>query len=253
MLNALDMYVRIFAAAIWLMLGSLFAICLLPFAWKNPSLGYFFARFLDRPGLFFLGLKTKVHGSKHLLSSQPCVYVANHQSNLDIITLARTYCPRTVVIGKKELLRIPIFGLMFAGAGNIMIDRKNRAHALNGLDSAAKAVREKRLSVWIFPEGTRNRGRLEMLPFKKGAFHLAIKAQIPIVPIVNQHLLRYFDFKQRRINHSEVLHIQVLEPIPTAGLTLKDLDALMTTVRQRMETALQNPDLKPLAKADVLS
>lgn len=253
MLNTLDMYIRILAASIWLLLGSFIAICLLPFAWKNPSLGYYFARFLNRPGLFFLGLKTEIHGAEHLLAAQPCVYLANHQSNLDIITLSSTYCPRTVVIGKKELKWIPLFGLMFAGAGNIMIDRKDRVSALSGLDAAAEAVRAKRLSVWIFPEGTRNRGRAEMLPFKKGAFHLAIKAQIPIVPIVNQHLLRYFDHENHRLIHGQTVHIRVLEPIPTAGLTLKDLDTLMTKVRSRMEEALQDPRLKPLAKPPVLS
>jgi len=235
---------RILAAIVWFLVASLMAMLLLPFRWRNPTVGHVFAKLLHTVGLRIFGLKVMVHNPERM-DQRPCVYVANHQSNLDIFTMSTIYPPDTVVIGKKELKWLPLFGWLFAGAGNVMIDRKNRTHSLSGFDDAAKAVRQRGLSVWIFPEGTRNRGSAEMLPFKKGAFHLAVRAQIPIVPIVHQHLHRYFDYDKHWFNHKDDVHIQVLEPVTTAGLGVGDIETLMATVRSKMDEVLKQPLYRP--------
>ena len=211
-------------------------------------MGAVFARLLARVGLPIFGFRVHVENQNRLYMNQPCIYVANHQSNLDIFTMSPMFPYRTVVIGKKELKWVPLFGLFFMGAGNIMINRSDRSHSLAGLEAAAKHIHESGASVWIFPEGTRNRGAAEMLPFKKGAFRLAIAAQVPIVPIVHQHLYSYAQIEDRRLIGGDIL-IRVLEPVPTAGMTVTDLDALMTEVRRRMQIALADEAMKPYAVA----
>ena len=97
--------------------------------------------------------------------------------------------------------------------------------------------------VWVHPEGTRNRGVEKLLPFKKGLFHMAIAAQVPVVPIVNMRLFAYFDYAKRRIYKGEVL-VRVLEPIPTKGMTSADVPRLMEEVRSRMQAELDKPEMK---------
>ena len=237
-------YARCMLAFFWFLAASFAAMAFLPFRWKDPSMGAVFARILYRGVPYIFGFRTRVENQHHLYVNQPCIYVVNHQSNLDIFTMAALFPYRTVVIGKKELKWLPLFGLFFIGSGNIVIDRSNRTHALAGLDAAAKHIKESGASVWIFPEGTRNRGAAEMLPFKKGAFHLAIKAQVPIVPIVHQHLFSYARMHDYKFVPGEVL-VRVLEPVPTEGMTGEDVGRLMGEVRSRMQAALADRALKP--------
>ena len=112
-----------------------------------------------------------------------------------------------------------------------------------GLESAREAIEKRGVSVWIFPEGTRNRGAAHMLPFKKGAFHLAIAAQVPIVPIVQQHVLSYFDLWRLRFRTGPVT-VRVLDPIPTIGMRMADVPKLMADVRAKMDAALAQPEMK---------
>lgn len=88
------------------------------------------------------------------------------------------------MIGKKELKWIPFFGYFFWGAGNMMIDRQKRSKAFAGLAQAAQEIKRRAVSIWVFPAGTRHPSGTGMLPFKRGAFYLAVEAQIPIVPVV---------------------------------------------------------------------
>jgi 1-acyl-sn-glycerol-3-phosphate acyltransferase len=229
------------------MFSSLFWLCfILPFRWKNASQGAHFAHFMAWGAMRLLGIRVRIDGLKKLYLNQPCVYVANHQSNFDIITYGSIYPYRTVTIGKKELGKIPAFGWFFVGSGNILIDRGNRANAVAGLEQARAAMVNKGLSIWIFPEGTRNHGSRELLPFKKGAFHLAIAAQVPIVPLVQEHYSRHRDLETGEFlpGRREIL-IKVLDPIPTQGLKIEDLPKLMTDVRQKLEEGLRDPELAP--------
>ena len=130
-----------------------------------------------------LGWRVTVEDRAHVADSAPAVLMASHKSNLDIVVYGGLYPKRAVVIGKKEIAKIPVFGWFFRATGNILLDRKDLQSAIASIAAAAARVREEKISVWVFPEGHRNGGPT-LLPFKKGAFHLAIAAQVPIVPIV---------------------------------------------------------------------
>ncbi|MBI3543878.1 MAG: 1-acyl-sn-glycerol-3-phosphate acyltransferase [Deltaproteobacteria bacterium] len=241
-MRALLMYIRIGLTGAWFFLGTFASICILPFRWKDPSVGAILGRIVSWGGCRIMGWTVRIENQKALYVSQPCVYVGNHQSNMDIITMGCMYPYRTVVIGKKELKWMPLFGLFFIGCGMIMIDRQNRTHSLAGLDVAKEAMEKDGKSIWIFAEGTRDRGE-RLLPFKKGAFHIAVAAQKPIVPFAHQHLFSYFDVNKRQVTGGELV-IKVLDPVPTVGLTAADVPRLMADVRSRILAAMLTPEMK---------
>ncbi len=116
-------------------------------------------------------------------SDKSYVFVANHQNTYDLATVSIGAVPGVVTVGKKSIKWIPIFGLIYWLSGNIMIDRGNSGKARGTLSLTGEKMREKNLSVWMFPEGTRSRGR-GFMPFKTGAFRLAIAEKKAIVPVV---------------------------------------------------------------------
>ena len=168
----------------------------------------------------FLGMVTKVLGFSvevripdSLKNIGPVVYTANHQNNYDIFTMANAVQPGTVSVGKKSLAWIPFFGQMYWLTGNILIDRKNKTKALGTIDLTANKIKEKNLSIWMFPEGTRSRGR-GLLPFKTGAFRTAAKAGVPIVPICASNQVG--TIKLGRWNNGKLI-IELLDPIYIEG------------------------------------
>ena len=182
-----------------------------------------------------LGWEMPVEGEERFETSRPAVVVVNHQSNLDIVLWARFFPAATVVVGKKQIRKIPIFGYIFQGTRNILIDRENAEKARQSLQDAAQRIRSERLNVWMAPEGHRNLG-MEMLPFKKGAFHLAIAAQVPVLPVLVGPVWTVFD-AGRWLTRPGTIRTRVLEPIPTAGLTEQDVDAFTRRVRATMDAA----------------
>ena len=182
-----------------------------------------------------LGWRFTVEDRGRVTDSAPAVLMASHKSNLDLVIYGGLYPKRAVVIGKKEILKIPAFGWFFKATGNILLDRRDLPSAIASIAAAAKRVREERISVWVFPEGHRNGGPT-LLPFKKGAFHLAIAAQVPIVPIVCTPLHELLD-GHRLLVFPGRIRLRVLPAIPTEGLGEDDLETLVATVRERMQAA----------------
>jgi 1-acyl-sn-glycerol-3-phosphate acyltransferase len=170
-----------------------------------------------------------------MAANAPAVWMVRHQSNLDVVTLGGIYPPRTVVIGKKQIAKIPVFGWFYRATGNVLLDRGDLSRAIASIRAAAERVRRERISVWVFPEGHRNQGA-KLLPFKKGVFHLAVEAQVPIVPIVTEPMNTIID-GHRWMARPGRFRVRVLPPIPTAGLTGEDVEPLMETVRARMQEA----------------
>ncbi|WP_440874475.1 1-acylglycerol-3-phosphate O-acyltransferase [Thalassotalea sp. PLHSN55] len=134
-----------------------------------------------------LGVTVEIRMPESVKNIGPVVYICNHQNSYDIFTLSNAVLPGTVSIGKKSLKWIPFFGQMYWLTGNILIDRNNSSKAMNTIELTAEKIREKQLSVWLFPEGTRSNGK-GLLPFKTGAFRTAAKADVPIVPICASNL-----------------------------------------------------------------
>ena len=156
-----------------------------------------------------LGLTVEVRIPEAVKQLSPVVYICNHQNSYDIFTVSNAVRPGTVSVGKKSLKWIPFFGQMYWLTGNILIDRNNRNKAMNTIALTAEKIREKQLSVWLFPEGTRSNGR-GLLPFKTGAFRTALQANVPIVPICTSEL--HNKIKLNRWNNGKLI-IEYLDPI----------------------------------------
>ncbi|OJJ85055.1 1-acylglycerol-3-phosphate O-acyltransferase SLC1 [Aspergillus glaucus CBS 516.65] len=174
-----------------------------------------------------------IEGAEHL-STRPAVFIGNHQSELDVLLLGAMFPPYCSVTAKKSLAKIPILGWFMALSRTVFIDRANKETALKAFDSAAEEMRDHRQSVFIFPEGTRSYSdKPELLPFKKGAFHLAVKAGVPIVPVVAENYSHVLSPKNLRFNSGDI-KVKVLPPISTAGLTSADVDQLTKSTQESM-------------------
>jgi lysophosphatidate acyltransferase len=231
-------YLRLSAAILAFGAASVYAILLAVLRRDRSLVARDYGRAIQRLVQPVLRVKVRILDEENLRKSRPCVYVVNHQSAVDVPVLSGIYPERTVLIAKKELRRLPLFGWIYEATGNILIDRAHNQSAVQRLREATVAMRERGLSVWIFPEGTRGKVAGEILPFKKGAFHLAIDAGAPIVPIVVSPVLELFDIKGRRIRPGTV-QVKVLEPIPTDGYMEEDLSRLMERVHRKMSAALR--------------
>src|SRR2546428_1190447 len=142
---------------------------------------YWWAEWGARTWLRLTGVKVNVTGQEHLDPKQTYVVVANHFSDLDAAPLFAFTGRRMGMVAKKELLKAPILGVGMGFVNVIAIDRSNRERAVESLKIATKRLRSG-ISFGVCPEGTRARPG-EMLPFKKGAFHMAVQAGVPVVPV----------------------------------------------------------------------
>lgn len=172
-------------------------------------------------------------GMEHIPADSPIVYVSNHQSLLDILALAATIPGKMRFVAKRELAKVPIFGAALKAAGQIYIDRHNRAKAFEAYEEAAAAVRAGMNAV-VFAEGTRSRTG-ELLPFKKGPFVFAIASQVPIIPV---YCGGTFDVLPKGSLKLRPRPITLFygQPISTGGLTYDDRERLMQQVRAVIET-----------------
>ncbi|KAI3620521.1 hypothetical protein CBS9595_002488 [Malassezia furfur] len=179
-----------------------------------------------------IGFNFKIEGAEYL-KTRPAIIVGNHQSFLDILYLGRMFPPGSVIMAKKELRWMPLLGQFMTLSGTLFIDRKSRASAIKTMNEAGARMRQHKLALFAFPEGTRSHAVLpELLPFKKGVFHLAIQTQLPIVPVVCENYHRLYDSKTRFEGGD--LRLAVLPPISTEGMTNEDTDKLISTVHDAM-------------------
>jgi len=186
-------------------------------------------------GTALAGIDLQVHGEEHLWSHRPAVFIFNHQSGLDTLLLCKLLRRDMVAIAKQELRANPIFGPAFALAGTVFIDRFDHKRAVDALGPAVQALREG-MSIVIAPEGTRmptpRLGR-----FKKGAFHIAMSAGVPLVPIVFRNTLDALP-KHAYFVRSTTVEVEVLPPVPTTGWKAKDLESHIAAIRAQFETVL---------------
>ncbi|HEX7336395.1 MAG TPA: lysophospholipid acyltransferase family protein [Gemmatimonadales bacterium] len=164
---------------------------------------------------------------------RPYVVVSNHESFADILLIS--HLPWEMKwLSKAELFRIPVMGWEMWLAGDIPVRRGFGPSAVEAMARCREVLRE-RVSVMIFPEGTRSKTS-ELLPFKDGAFRLAIEAGVPILPLAvsgTGTALRKHDWRFGK----SVAEVRVLDPVETAGLTLADVPALKARVRQTIVEA----------------
>jgi 1-acyl-sn-glycerol-3-phosphate acyltransferase len=198
-----------------------------------------FPRFWSRVLLFLAGVRVEMDGMESVDWSRPTVVVANHQSWFDVFALAAYLPARYRFVAKQELARIPIFGKAWRSCGHIAVNRSDRSQAVASIEEAGTEIRDRRLAVIFFPEGTRSPdGRLQ--EFKKGAFVLAIQTGVPVVPlgISGSHaVMPKGSFRIR----SGTIRIRVGEPIPVSGLSMSERDGLLREGRARVAALMEEP------------
>jgi 1-acyl-sn-glycerol-3-phosphate acyltransferase len=204
----------------------------------NPDNSRLCARLYALPAMQNLGLRLKAQLDPRFEHARPCVIICNHQSNYDLFVLGNIVPPRTVCIGKKSLKWVPFFGQLFWLAGNVLIDRGNPQRARRSIAQTTDTLQHKDTSIWVFPEGTRNKGD-GLLAFKRGAFQMAIEAGVPIVPVCVSTYVRSMDLDRW---HSGEVIIRTLPAIPTAGLTGNDIPQLIARCHGQMQTCIASMD-----------
>jgi 1-acyl-sn-glycerol-3-phosphate acyltransferase len=164
----------------------------------------------------------------------PYVVVSNHESFVDILLIS--HLPWEMKwLSKKELFKIPVAGWLMRLARDVEVDRSDRASGSKALEECRKRL-DDQVSVMIFPEGTRSTSG-DLLPFKDGAFRLAIEAGVPILPLAVHGAATALPKHDWRFGRS-VAEVRVLEPVSTVGMGLDDLESLKRQVRERIVAEL---------------
>jgi len=171
------------------------------------------------------GVRVTLEGLEHLRRDEPQIVVSNHQSWFDVFALAAHLPVRYRFVAKQELGGIPLFGRAWKACGHVSVDRGNREAAIEALDQAWQEIHQDKLTMVLFPEGTRSRdGRLQ--PFKKGAFVMAVQGQVPLVPVAvlgSRDVMPKGAWKIRR----GPITVRIGPPIPTKGTTIRDRNRLL--------------------------
>ncbi len=223
-LRRLQFNLKMALVAIWCTLVSIvFYLLSFPY-YQRTWLSWAYAKSLNAGVRVALGVSVKVVGRENMLAG-PAVITMNHQSNFDPLLQGPVFPQNAVIIGKKELLKIPFWGRLFRATNNIMVDRDKPRKNGAGVDDAISRLKNSDCYVWIFPEGTRSHNQ-PMAPFKRGAFIMAIEAQVPIIPMVSKPLKHVLDIPNKiaKGGHHE---IKILPAISTTGMTRDHLPELI--------------------------
>lgn len=180
-------------------------------------------------GLLAAGVELNVKGRQHLWTHRPAIFVFNHQSMLDGFALPALLQGQFTVMGKKEAGDVPIIGKTVAAAGFILFDRSDPQKAREACARAAEQIRAGS-SLLIAPEGTRSYSN-KLLPFKKGAFHVALETRVPIVPIVLRNTSELWP-RSSQFMRSGTLDVEVLPPIATTHWKVETLQEHVDAIRQ---------------------
>lgn len=213
-------------------------LVMIPVTWMTRDIRpiYAAARVLLRGLLWLAGVRVETSGPDPWSAPQPCLYLSNHASNLDppIVFL---YLPRVVIMGKAVVFRWPLLGYALKMAEFIPVDRGQAGSRRQAMETGIGRLK-KGLSLLIFPEGTRSPDGA-LLPFRPGPFTMAIETQAPVVPITILGARELMPKGRLGIQPGRV-KIVFHPPIPTAGLTATNRDALMQRARDAIASAL-NP------------
>ncbi|MCX7611397.1 MAG: 1-acyl-sn-glycerol-3-phosphate acyltransferase [Ignavibacterium sp.] len=200
---------------------------------------FFLTKIFSKGILFIAGVKVETINKNKIDNNSTYVFVSNHLSQFDIPVLQSAIPNRIAMIFKKELSRIPIFGWQLVLGPHIMVDRKSPESGMKSIEQAKERMKAKSISVLVFPEGTRSKTG-DLLPFKRGAFHLASKIGAPIVPVTiinSEKIMPKGSFKLKRGNVKVIFN----DPIDTSNIKSKpDEIQLMEKIKLTMLNNKEN-------------
>lgn len=227
------MIVRIIVAVLLTAMFSAVGIVMLPFPWGHSAF-HWIAQTWARMILNLFGVRCKLYGTEHLEPGKHYIYVSNHASMFDIPAVLGLIPDDINIVLKKELTRVPIWGWALALGPYIVIDRGNPREATRSLEEAAQKIRNGK-SVLLFAEGTRTRdGKLQS--FKRGAFTLAVKSGVSVVPVTINNTFRILQKGTLRINPMDI-EMTLAKPIATDQMsTRQDETKLMEEVHRSISS-----------------
>ena len=241
-IGLLSFLIRFSIGFVWLGFWSLTCMCLmilaLPFRTLRVRIGNFCGKMIGPVVSWLIGAKIINPDSEKLNSSKPAIFVSNHASALDVF-IGMALCPYGGCgVGKKEILKIPFFGLAYWLAGHLLIDRGNNAKAVASMKKLSDFVKAKGLSIWIWPEGTRSLDG-KLIPFKKGFVHLALATGLPVVPVIVHGAHKVWPAKTMQFYPGEV-KVEVLDPIKTDDWNRETVDKHVEEVKDLMASSVAN-------------
>ena len=219
---------------IWALTGS-----------KRDAMNFSLSVFADTASAL-IGLNLEIKGEHHLWSHRPAVFIFNHQSNVDMVIIARLLRRDISGVGKKEIRDIPLIGRLLEMSGVVLIDRQDSEKAIATMKALVDTMIIERKSVCMSPEGTRS-VTPKLAPFKKGAFHLAMQAGVPIVPIVIRNSSDIMP-KGEMIYRPATVRVEVLPPVPTDSWSVETIDEHVEAVHDMYLAALGQNRAAHIAK-----
>ncbi len=240
-MNNVFFYLKLSAIFAWVLIASFIGLVECLWRFRDPGHQARCARRIGRGILWITRTEIKLINPENLEAQRPCIYLANHQSAFDVAIFGSFLPLGAVAIAKKEILFVPLLGWLFVLTGGVRLHRKKRDRALSQLARAAEEIRRKNRSVIMMPEGTRNRSGVGLLPFKKGAFHLAVQANIPVVPIVAESLAQKVNFATKTFKPGTI-HVTVMPPIASHPYTEDAIEPFVELVRNKMLEGFRSGD-----------
>lgn len=243
--SLLRLALGLFAMALGALVAAVIMLLCLPSRIARVKVGNYFGKTVCRLMVWLSGCPVTVRGREHLDRHRPAIYVSNHTSIMDIFIAAWLAPVGTVGVAKKQVVYYPFFGQLYLLSGHLRIDRGNSATARASLARLGETVRDKRLSIFLWPEGTRSRDG-HLLPFRKGLVHLAVQTGLPVVPFVLKGAQRAW------VKHSLTLRpvpieVEVLPAIDTSSWDTNHTDEAIEQVQARFRAVLP-PEQQPIER-----
>ncbi|BGP55495.1 1-acylglycerol-3-phosphate O-acyltransferase [Rhodotorula sphaerocarpa] len=231
-------YLRLTTFLVSLGANSVWGVCvsiIMSLAGRGKDINYVVARSFEASTAPLLGVTLRVEGREHLDQNRPAVLVGNHQTMVDILYLGAVFPQGASIMAKRELLYTPLLGWYMALSKAVFVNRAKRNDAVKVFAKVAAEMKRRSLSLFIFPEGTRSASPVpSLLPFKKGAFHLAVQAQLPIVPIVCENYAHVYHSKAKRFEGGEIV---IREGVTSSH---EDIQTLTDKTRDAMLAAIED-------------